>query len=279
MQIDVGGGHQLEEQSLPATATPQQADPESPTAVHHGHPVAPAVAQHLSGQKRKRTAAQTEQQEEQPIKAAQGDLTCAAPLSALPKSDLQQHDAGVTNQAGLAQPVTHAGRTSVSSEDISDIDEEDIDDAEEDGDDDDLLVVKRRDVLSSSNDAHDAAEGIPLGAVELRGLKKKKKLRIDPGRTSGARTVFDEEGESLQPLALLAKEQLDRWEDVCVCVCVLCQMCVCVPNVCVCHAKRAMPNVHVCHAKRAMPILHVRYAKRAMQIVHVCHAICACVRH
>jgi len=65
-------------------------------------------------------------------------------------------------------------------------------------------------VLSDSNAAAAAEGGIPLGGVELRGNKKRKKLRIDPGKTSGARTVFDEAGESLQPLALLAKEQLDR---------------------------------------------------------------------
>ncbi|KAL3143488.1 hypothetical protein ABBQ38_002294 [Trebouxia sp. C0009 RCD-2024] len=79
-------------------------------------------------------------------------------------------------------------------------------------DDDDLLVVKRRDVLDSCDTAAAGGDGIPLGGVELRGNKKRKKLRIDPGRTSGARTVFDEAGDSLQPLALLAKEQLDRGE-------------------------------------------------------------------
>ncbi|KAL3133940.1 hypothetical protein ABBQ32_008387 [Trebouxia sp. C0010 RCD-2024] len=79
-------------------------------------------------------------------------------------------------------------------------------------DEDELLVVKRRDVLESGHTTAAAAEGIPLGGVELRGNKKRKRLRIDPGRTSGARTVFDEGGESLQPLALLAKEQLDRGE-------------------------------------------------------------------
>ena len=76
--------------------------------------------------------------------------------------------------------------------------------------DDDLLVVKRRDVLDSADPAAVAADGVPLGGVELRGNKKRKRMRIDPGKTSGARTVFDEAGESLQPLALLAKEQLDR---------------------------------------------------------------------
>lgn len=80
----------------------------------------------------------------------------------------------------------------------------------EDQDEDDLLVVKRWDVLDSSDPAAAAADGVPLGGVELRGNKKRKKMRIDPGRTSGARTVFDEAGESLQPLALLAKEQLNR---------------------------------------------------------------------
>ena len=83
-------------------------------------------------------------------------------------------------------------------------------DQPEDDEDDDLLVVKRRDVLDSSDPAAVPADGVPLGGVELRGNKKRKKLKIDPGRTSGARTVFDEAGESLQPLALLAKEQLDR---------------------------------------------------------------------
>lgn len=83
-------------------------------------------------------------------------------------------------------------------------------DQAEDDEDDDLLVVKRRDVLDSSHSAALPADGVPLAGVELRGNKKRKKMRIDPGRTSGARTVFDEAGESLQPLALLAKEQLDR---------------------------------------------------------------------
>lgn len=82
-------------------------------------------------------------------------------------------------------------------------------------DDDDLLVVKRRDVLDSCDTAAAGGDGIPLGGVELRGNKKRKKLRIDPGRTSGARTVFDEAGDSLQPLALLAKEQLDRSAPCC----------------------------------------------------------------
>ena len=90
-------------------------------------------------------------------------------------------------------------------------DEDDHDAAAVSSDDgDDLLIVKRRDVLSESNAASAAEGGVPLGGVELRGNKKRKKLRIDPGRTSGARTVFDETGESLQPLALLAREQLDR---------------------------------------------------------------------
>ena len=89
-------------------------------------------------------------------------------------------------------------------------DQNDQDDQDDD-DNDDLLVVKRRDVLDSSESAAEGADsGIPLGGVELRGNKKRKRVRIDPGKMSGARTVFDEEGESLQPLALLAKEQLDR---------------------------------------------------------------------
>ena len=83
-------------------------------------------------------------------------------------------------------------------------------DQPEDDADDDLLVVKRRDVLDSADPAAVAADDVPLGGVELRGNKKRKKMRIDPGKTSGARTVFDEAGESLQPLALLAKEQMDR---------------------------------------------------------------------
>ena len=89
-------------------------------------------------------------------------------------------------------------------------DDGDGDGDDDDDDDDDLLVVKRRDVLSDTNAALAAEGGVPLGGVELRGNKKRKKLKINPGRTSGARTVFDEAGESLQPLALLAQEQLDR---------------------------------------------------------------------
>lgn len=72
--------------------------------------------------------------------------------------------------------------------------------------------------MDSCDPAAGIADGVPLGGVELRGNKKRKKLRIDPGRTPGARTVFDEEGESLQPLALLAKEQLDRSVLVLLCI-------------------------------------------------------------
>ena len=40
--------------------------------------------------------------------------------------------------------------------------------------------------------------------------KKRKRLRIDPGAVSGRRVVFNEEGETRDPLALLAAPSPDR---------------------------------------------------------------------
>lgn len=215
LQVDVGGGHQLEEQVLPGQEVLQQAKAEFPTVATHGRPAPPGVSLQPVGQKRKRVTAQSEQDssdrdpdsasEEEDESADEADTV--KPLDHLLPAAQIQNAFDLKHKAGKAQPAqgTQLDRDAVNSIDSAENKDSDSDDS------DDLMVVKRRDVLSGSNAAaKDSPEGIPLGAVELRGNKKKKKLRIDPGRTSGARTVFDEEGESLQPLALLAKEQLDR---------------------------------------------------------------------
>ena len=48
-----------------------------------------------------------------------------------------------------------------------------------------------------------------MDRVQLRG-KKRAKLRIDPHRTAGGKVVFDEEGAAMQPLELLAQDELGR---------------------------------------------------------------------
>ena len=188
----MGGGFQLEAQ--PAPALPQQASPRPHSIAPDSSPV---LASLHSGQKRNRADAQVSQIGRE---AYEG-----------PDSNSNQENGPGHVQRGLTTGLTADGREATAGTELSNNSGDGNEDDEE-GDDDDLLVVKRRDVLDSSNDGNTPAEGIPLGAVELRGNKKKKRLRIDPGRTSGARTVFDEEGESLQPLALLAKQQLDRWK-------------------------------------------------------------------
>ena len=216
----MGGGHRLEAQDPPEVDTAQHAESESPTVADHGKPVTAATLLGQSGHKRKRTAAQTEpnsdneeldhddddddEREESADEAAVAVLQSSSPARGL------QDISALEPSAGTAQALADTVHDGPGINDDNDTNDDSDDGGDDDDDDDDLMVVKRRDVLSSSGEANGTAEGIPLGAVELRGLKKKKKLRIDPGRTSGARTVFDEEGESLQPLALLAKEQLDR---------------------------------------------------------------------
>lgn len=205
LQIDVGGGYQLEEQALPVNEQLQQAESQSPTAAANGKPVPVAVEPLAAGQKRKRVSIPSSNAEDQDSDAEEVDESADGTdevdkhhLSALRQV---QSGVGLQLKAGKVQLPLGMQDSSIGTNQVEQ------DDSSED---DDLLVVKRRDVLSTGGAGKDAAEGVPLGAVELRGNKKKKKLRIDPGRTSGARTVFDEEGESLQPLALLAKEQLDR---------------------------------------------------------------------
>ncbi len=201
MQINIGGGHQLETKA----SEPEAAAPTTAAAAAAHKPVGVQSASSADG-------SEPELQE--------------MPNQSLPKKrrrvmdsqpDMSEHDESEgnsvpTNQGApspaVLQSTAHTERPDdrQGSDNIS----SDVDDNDDDDDNDDLLVVKRRDVLSDSNAAAAAEGGIPLGGVELRGNKKRKKLRIDPGKTSGARTVFDEAGESLQPLALLAKEQLDR---------------------------------------------------------------------
>lgn len=203
LQIDVGGGFQLEAE--PASASHQQADSQPQTIAADSTP--DVLAPLHSGHKRKRADAKVSLTED---KSDEGH-----------ESDSKKKDGHTHVQKSLETGLTAAGREEAagislwgnSGDEMEGKDNDDDDDVttDDEDDDDDLLVVKRRDVLDSSNDGATPAEGIPLGAVELRGNKKKKRLRIDPGRTSGARTVFDDEGESLQPLALLAKQQLDRW--------------------------------------------------------------------
>lgn len=48
-----------------------------------------------------------------------------------------------------------------------------------------------------------------MDRVQLRG-KKRAKLRIDPHRTAGGKLVFDEAGAAMQPLELLAQDELGR---------------------------------------------------------------------
>jgi len=201
LQINIGGGHQLETKA----SEPEAAAPTTAAAAAAHKPVGVQSASSADG-------SEPELQE--------------MPNQSLPKKrrrvmdsqpDMSEHDESEgnsvpTNQGAplpaVLQSTAHTERPDdrQGSGNIS----SDVDDNDDDDDNDDLLVVKRRDVLSDSNAAAAAEGGIPLGGVELRGNKKRKKLRIDPGKTSGARTVFDEAGESLQPLALLAKEQLDR---------------------------------------------------------------------
>lgn len=66
-------------------------------------------------------------------------------------------------------------------------------------DDDDLLVVKTR---HTYDDAPGAPEA-PL--VDAPIAKRKKRLKINPGKTTGTRVVFDDEGKAVAPLELLAR--------------------------------------------------------------------------
>ena len=200
MQINIGGGHPLEtrasepEATVPkiaaAAAAHSPVDMQSASSADGSEPELQELPKQSSPNKRRRIT------DLQPDNSEHDDSEGNAVLN----NQGAPSPAVLQSTAHTQRRDDRQGSGNVSSDDDDDVDE----------DDDDLLVVKRRDVLSDSNAAAAAEGGIPLGGVELRGNKKRKKLRIDPGKTAGARTVFDEAGESLQPLALLAKEQLDR---------------------------------------------------------------------
>lgn len=68
----------------------------------------------------------------------------------------------------------------------------------------DMDLLCSKEPLSASEAAAAAApeDAAPAAGPELK--RKKKKLRIQPGRASGRRVVFDEDGAVLPPLAQLA---------------------------------------------------------------------------
>jgi ATP-dependent RNA helicase DDX10/DBP4 len=76
------------------------------------------------------------------------------------------------------------------------------------GSDDELLVVKRRDVLGVGGAGSGTAEEAAALALPPSdgggGGGRKKRLRIKPNAGSGTRTVFDEEGQEVDPLSRLA---------------------------------------------------------------------------
>jgi superfamily II DNA/RNA helicase len=92
---------------------------------------------------------------------------------------------------------------------------------EEDGEDD-FLRVKQRHVFEVDSDAADddapeeagnqqeptAAEAVAAAAAAAAKPKKRKKQRIKLGAVSGQRVVFDDEGEQVDPLELLASTGL-----------------------------------------------------------------------
>ena len=206
MQINIGGGHQLETRASEPEAT-------VPKAAAAAEADSPVDIQSASSADDSEPELQESHKQSLPNKRQR--------ITDLHQPDNSEHDDSegnaVPNSQGAPLPAvlpstphTLGPDDRQGSGNVSSPDDDHNDDVVDDDDDDDLLVVKRRDVLGDSNAAAAAEGGIPLGGVELRGNKKRKKLRIDPGKTSGARTVFDEAGESLQPLALLAKEQLDR---------------------------------------------------------------------
>ena len=62
---------------------------------------------------------------------------------------------------------------------------------------DDFLQVKSRLIPDEVQPAEaDMEDGQPI--------KKRRKLKINPGKTSGSRIVFDEEGTGVEPLAAMA---------------------------------------------------------------------------
>ena len=68
----------------------------------------------------------------------------------------------------------------------------------------DFLTVKHKHVLSADMGEDTTTGPTPDDEILLPGKKKKRKLRIDPGKASGQRVVFDEGGEAQAPLAALA---------------------------------------------------------------------------
>ena len=219
LQINIGGGHQLETRrslkpSIPSTvgqvdAGPDaaaDAQPSSSSDQEHRTDFASQATEPVS------TRSTTSNKKRKLHKGS--DSATTSPAGSQDVSDDGVSPSAHCKPSDAKQKVStrNEARDSVGAEgsDGGQVRGNDWDNRDEE-DEDDLLVVKRRDVLDSSNPAAEGADdGIPLGGVELRGNKKRKRVKIDPGKMSGARTVFDEEGESLQPLALLAKEQLDR---------------------------------------------------------------------
>lgn len=201
MQINIGGGHQLETKA----SEPEAAAPTTAAAAAAHKPVGVQSASSADGSEPElqEMPNQSLPNKRRRVMDSQADMSehDESEGNSVPTNQGAPSPAVLQSTAHTERPDDRQGSDNISS---------DVDDNDDDDDNDDLLVVKRRDVLSDSNAAAAAEGGIPLGGVELRGNKKRKKLRIDPGKTSGARTVFDEAGESLQPLALLAKEQLDR---------------------------------------------------------------------
>ena len=203
MQINIGGGHQLQTRAS------------QPEAAVHKTAAAAAADSPVDMQSASSADDSESELQELPKQSSPNKRWRITDLQ--PDNSERDDSEGNTDPIsqgallpGVLQSTAHTQRLDDrhGSGNVSSPDDDDDDDVG--SDDDELLVVKRRDVLSDSHAAAAAEGGIPLGGVELRGNKKRKKLRIDPGKTSGARTVFDEAGESLQPLALLAKEQLDR---------------------------------------------------------------------
>ncbi|WIA42322.1 hypothetical protein OEZ86_008336 [Tetradesmus obliquus] len=79
--------------------------------------------------------------------------------------------------------------------------------------DDDFLTIKQRDVFDVASDDDEQQqqqllppEALAAAAAAAAKPKKRKKQRIKLGAVSGQRTVFDDEGQQLDPLALLATE-------------------------------------------------------------------------
>ena len=76
-------------------------------------------------------------------------------------------------------------------------------------DDDDLLVVKQANVFGVEDEAEEEeAVQVPPATAAAPAAARKQRLKIRPGRVSANRVVFDEEGEAVDPLELLAREGL-----------------------------------------------------------------------